>query len=137
MITQATYIFKQRKVFCEGQVATENRSSAAASEHLKDQIPGETWMTWGDSNKLGLRCLLNTVDFAVDSAMINSGAAGLPLSCLYHLTISSCWLTTPSEASKNGNDCKCSGPAQARHAYWPEGSKASYLRGAQNRFRMC
>ena len=58
MITQATYIFKQRKVFWEGQVATENRSSAAASEHLKDQIPGETWMTWGDSNKLGLRCLL-------------------------------------------------------------------------------
>jgi hypothetical protein len=54
-----------------------------------------------------------SVDFAVDSAMINSGAAGLPLSCLYHLTISSCWLTTPSEASKNG-DCKWPSTGKAR-----------------------
>lgn len=72
--------------------------------------------TGGDMDDMGRFKQVGTemsVDFAVDSAMINSGAAGLPLSCLYHLTISSCWLTTPSEASKNG-DCKWPSTGKAR-----------------------
>ena len=35
IIDAQTTIFKQRKVCCDGQVDRENRSSAAASEHLR------------------------------------------------------------------------------------------------------
>ena len=76
-----------------------------------------------------------SVDFAVDSTMINSGAAGLPLSCLYHLTISSCWLTTPSEASKNG-DCKWAQHRQGTHIC-QRGPRLHTCEALKNRFRMC